>query len=296
MPRPRGLGKGLNSLIPEKTILENEPVAATPRDGILEVSVDVISTNPHQPRHHFDPNAMDDLAASIREHGVVQPLIVTVGSREDSYQLLAGERRLRASKMVGLKTVPVLVRTANEQQKLEIAILENVQRHDLTPIEEAIAYRRLMDEFGLTQEKVARSVGKGRASVANTLRLLLLPEDMQQALVDGNISEGHAKVLLSVSDERVRKVLFDRIVQEGLSVRGLERAIKGDDASSAPVSKSGSPSAVAALLPVLQQAEDSMRNSLGTPVRLKPGAKKGGKILISYFSDEELERLVERLI
>ena len=292
MARPRGLGKGLNSLIPEKTTLENQPISVTPRDGVLEIPIEDITANPRQPRHHFDPNALDALAASIQEHGIVQPLIVT--EQVGGYELLAGERRLRASKMVGLKTVPVIVRTANEQEKLEIAILENVQRHDLTPIEEAIAYKRLMDEFSLTQDRVAKRVGKGRASVANTLRLLLLSEDMQHALEDRRISEGHAKVLLSVQDEKLRTVLFDRIIEEGLSVRALERIVKGQEGTLAKAVK-GDAKAAASLSPAMQQAEDAARQALGTPVRIKP-SKKGGKIELSYFSDEEFERLFERLI
>ncbi len=293
MARPRGLGRGLNSLIPEKTALETQPIEATPRDGVFELPVESLSANPRQPRRHFEPNALDALAASIREHGIVQPLIVT--ERGDGrYELVAGERRFRAAKIVGLATVPVLVRTASEQEKLEIAILENVQRHDLSPIEEAIAYKRLMDEFGMIQEDVARRIGKARASVANTLRLLLLSEEIRQALEVRTITEGHAKVLLSVEDEAARLAFFQKVVQEDLSVRALERLVQeGFAVTDGDAIKIQTRSASA--LPVeLAAAEDAFRHALGAPVRIRPG-KKGGKVEITYFAPEELSHFLDRM-
>lgn len=274
----RVLGRGLSQLIAEE--FESAP---------REAAVDSIVPNPRQPRTVFDQDALDELAESIREHGVLQPLVVRPKT-EGTYELIAGERRLRAAKLAGVKTVPIILRSASNQDSLELAIIENVQREDIGPLEKARAYRRLMDEFGLTQEQVSQKVGKARASVANTVRLLRLPELIQQGLDSGLISEGHAKALLALETPAKQLAVYDKILQQGLNVRDIEREVKGP--STKAVSKPGKPQADED--PNWRTLEDALSTFLGSPVKMQK-ADVGGKIVVEFYSDDDLQRILETL-
>lgn len=287
MTQRKGLGKGLDALIPTggKT-----PVTPTSHmgggSGVQQVAVESIKPNPHQPRNHFKEEDLADLAASIREHGVIQPLIVTA-NRDGMFTLIAGERRWQASKRAGLKTVPVIVRQASNQEMLEVALIENVQRADLNAIEEAEAYRQLVEEFGLSHEAVARRVGKNRATVTNTLRLLNAADTVKQALVDGKISEGHARALLALSTQKAQASALITIMNLSLNVRQTEELIR--KLSGQKPAKAKKPSRNANVSDV----EKRLQKSLGTKVALKYG-KKGGTVTIYYYSDEELDSLLEK--
>lgn len=271
------LGRGLSSLIPSK--LETPGV---PGEKIVAIAVGEIDPNPHQPRTDFQEGPIDDLVESIREHGILQPLIVT--QNRDRHQLIAGERRLRAAKKLGLEKVPVIVRRASEQQKLEMAIVENVQRSDLNPIERALSYKKLMDEFQLTQEEIGKKVGQKRSTVTNSLRLLTLPKDIIQNVIEGRITEGHAKVLLSLDSQELMRQMLSKILMHKLSVRETEAAIKGGKKSHKEKEKS----------PAFLDVERRLSNVLGSKVTLQ-GKTKTGKIIIDYYSEEDLERLIELL-
>jgi ParB family chromosome partitioning protein len=272
-----GLGRGLDSLIP----IGDEYKEAEEKDK-TQLSVDIIDPNPHQPRKEFNDSALAELAASIREHGVLQPLLVT---RENNrYQLVAGERRLRAARIAGLKEVPVIVKSLDELSKLEIAIIENVQREDLNPIEAAVSYKTLIDNFNLTQEEVARKVGKARPTISNTIRLLALPVEIKNALLENKITEGHARTLLNIKDIDKQKRLFDQILNGGITVRQAERH-KTNLGSRSKESKS----------PDLIAAEKKMSESLGTKVFVKNNRNKG-QIVIDYYSFEDLERIYKKII
>lgn len=296
MAQQFGLGRGLASLIPpKKTTAESAPTnpftvgesvpARLPVGTTEEVPIGQIVPNPHQPRLHFDAAKLDELTASIKEHGILQPLIVS--RVRDSYELIAGERRLQAAKKAGLMTVPVVIRTADDREKLELAILENIQRHDLNPIEEAKAYLRLTDEFGLGQEEVAKKMGRSRSSVANTLRLLSLPVEIQRAVADGRLSEGHAKALLAIDNPEKQRALFDLIIKEELTVRETEDKARA-------VSVRGHTRKMIAPTPELAAKEEWLSEQLGTKVKIQPKGK-GGKIVIEYYSGEELNAVLGRL-
>ena len=273
------LGRGLASLIPQRD---------TPAATVLEVPLARVVPNPHQPRHHWDDADLEDLAASIREHGVLQPVLVT--ETFDGYQLIAGERRVRAARLAGLDRIPALVRQLADQDQLEVALVENVQRSDLDPIDEALAYRRLIDEFGLTQERVADRVGKARTTVANTLRLLDLHPAVQAAIGDGRISEGHGRALGGLPTGGQAQVL-GTVVDQGLSVRQTEelvRRLREPRPTREPVAKPR-------LDAEMERVEEDLRQRLGTKVSLSR-SRKGGRIVIEYYSDEELGRLYDRLI
>lgn len=274
----RALGRGLSQLIAEE--FESAP---------REAPIEAIHPNPRQPRTVFDQEALEELAASIREHGVLQPLVVRPKS-EDTYELIAGERRLRASKLAGIKTIPIIIRAATNQVSLELALIENVQREDIGPMEKARAYRRLMDEFALTQEEVSQKVGKARASVANTVRLLKLPEQIQQGLDEGLIQEGHAKALLQLDTPTQQLTLYDRILKQGLNVRDIERAAKPPT----PTRDAKPPKPAPAEDPNNRALEEALSTFLGSPVRLQKG-EVGGKMTVEFYSDEDLERILETL-
>jgi ParB family chromosome partitioning protein len=282
MTRKTGLGRGLESLIPtgESEISKN---------GINQISVDRISPNPRQPRTRFDAEELDELAASITEHGIIQPLIVTHGDSVDDYILVAGERRLLAARKAGLESVPVIIRETNQQQLVELALVENVQRADLGPLEAAEAYRQLVEDFSLSHDEIAVRVGKSRVAVTNTLRLLKLPPTVMQALADGIISEGHARVLLALPTVQGQNAAMQTIIQYGLNVRQAEELVrKLSGQKPAHPARPGLPPEMAAL-------EGRMRDYLGTKVSLTR-SKKGGTLVIHYYSDEELNSLVERIL
>ncbi|HEX5827468.1 MAG TPA: ParB/RepB/Spo0J family partition protein [Candidatus Limnocylindrales bacterium] len=275
------LGRGLASLIPQR---HTNPAA------IVEVPVARVAPNPYQPRRHVDDDALAELAASITEHGVLQPILVT--ETIAGYQLVAGERRLRAARLAGLERIPALVRQLADRDQLEVALVENVQRADLDPIDEATAYRQLIDEFGLTQEGVSERVGKSRAAVANTLRLLDLHPDVQAAIAEGRLSEGHGRALGGLPADGQAHVL-GTVVGQALSVRQTEELVRRLREPRAP--RQATPEPARRLDPDMERVEETLRERLGTKVSLSR-SRKGGRIVIEYYSDEELGRLYERLI
>jgi ParB family transcriptional regulator, chromosome partitioning protein len=277
--RHSALGRGLSALIPQR------PHAA---GSGTEIPLHRITPNPYQPRHRVDEEALAELAASIREHGVLQPVLVT--ETLDGYQLIAGERRVRAARLAGLERIPALIRQLADRQQLEIALVENVQRADLDPIEEALAFRQLIDEFGLTQEAVADRVGRARATVANTLRLLDLHPDVQAAIIDRRLSQGHGRALGGLPVDHQGRVL-STVIDQALSVRQTEELVRRLREPHAPAAPRPRPAADADL----ERVEEELRHSLGTKVSLSR-SRRGGRIVIEYYSEEELGRLYERLI
>ncbi len=284
MARKTGLGRGLDALIPGW----QEAGAPSSTDKVLKVPVENISPNPHQPRKTFDPEQLEDLAVSIREHGVIQPLILIPGENTNHYFLIAGERRLRASKLAGLSEVPAIVRTATEQEQLEFAIIENVQREDLNPLERARAYQNLLDSFSLTHDEIARRVGKSRVSVTNSLRLLNLPPIAQEALLDAKISEGHARALLGLPNTRSIEAALDSILSLNLNVRQTEALVsKLQGKAERNPAKPSRPAEI-------EHLENRLRGFFHTKVSLNKG-KRGGSINIAFYSDEELNAILDLL-
>ncbi len=259
--------------------------AVAPKSALQEITTSSIIPNPHQPRLHFDEAKLQELADSIKEHGILQPLVVT--KKGEQYELIAGERRFQAAKRIGLATVPVVIRDASEQQKLELAIIENIQRHNLNPIEEAKAYLRLVDEFNLPQEKVAEKMGKSRSGVANTLRLLHLPVEIQRAVAEGKLSEGHAKALLAIENPEKLRAVFELIMKDELTVRETELQVR---------SMSVKPHVRSAITlnPALLERTEHLTQVLGTKVKIAPSGK-GGKVIIEYYAPEDLDGLLKRL-
>lgn len=276
--RSPGLGRGIAALIPQRPL---------PGPASMEVSIDRIRPNPNQPRKHFDEGSLETLADSIREHGVLQPVVVT--EVLDGYQIVAGERRLRAARLAGLDRVPVMVRQLADRQQLEVALVENVQRADLDPIEEAQAFRQLIDEFGLSQEDVASRIGRARSTIANTLRLLELHQAVQAAVADGRITEGHARALGGLDPAAQLRVL-PTVIERELSVRDTEELVRRLRLPRpAPATADPTPD------PEIERVEEDLRRALGTKVRLAR-TRRGGRIVIEFYSDEELGRLYERLV
>ncbi|HOE26079.1 MAG TPA: ParB/RepB/Spo0J family partition protein [bacterium] len=274
------LGRGLSALIPET-------VTARERE-VVEIDVARVKAGRFQPRLEFDAERLRELVESIKEKGVIQPIIVRPAGGE--FELIAGERRLRAAKALGARTLPAIVKNADDRQALELAIVENVQREDLNPIEEARAYRTLGEAFTLTQEEIAGKVGKSRAAVANAIRLLKLPEEVQDDIAAGRLTAGHAKVLLAAADPRQQKALRDLIVARGLSVREAERWIARMQRK--PRHRAGAaPRKSAELLKI----EENLRGAYGTQVRIVPGRRKG-RIEVEYYSQEDLERILEMML
>jgi ParB family chromosome partitioning protein len=282
MATKRGLGKGLDALIP------GGDAEAPPSGGSLQLPIDRIRPNRRQPRSHFAPDELNALAESIRIHGVLQPLTVSpLGN--DEYELVVGERRLLASRLAGLTTVPAIIRQVTDQQRLELALIENLQRLDLNPLEAAEGYRQLADEFGLSHESIAARVGKNRATITNTLRLLKLAPAVRQALMEGLISEGHARALLALTSTQAQSAALQTLLTKNLSVRETEDLVRRLSGQRAGRSRHGRRSAEEEAL------EEQLRQSLGTRVRLRRGPH-GGSLLIQFFSDEELNDLVDRLL
>jgi ParB family transcriptional regulator, chromosome partitioning protein len=276
--RTQGLGRGLAALIPQRA----PAVPVT-----VDVPITRVRPNPLQPRKRFDPDGLASLTASITEHGVIQPIVVT--ETIDGYQLVAGERRLRAAQAAGLDRIPAVIRQLADREQLEVALVENLQREDLDPLETADAYRQLIDEFGFSQDDLAARVGRARSTVANTLRLLDLAPGVQAAVADGRLSEGHGRALGGLPQELQDRVL-DSVIGQELSVRQTEELVRRlrepkPEASGQPRHRSD---------PDLERVEEELRRSLGTKVSLAR-SRRGGRIVIEYYSEEELGRLYERL-
>jgi ParB family transcriptional regulator, chromosome partitioning protein len=282
----RGLGKGLGALIPG----DLTGPGGDGQNGVLEVPINQIEQNRYQPRSHFDEESLTGLTASIRELGVLQPILVRkVGP--DRYELVAGERRWRASKRAGLQLMPVIVREVADTLSLQQALVENLHRDDLNPLEEAAAYQQLIEDFGLTQEEVAQRVGKSRSAVANLLRLFQLPPQVQKLVAEGKLSAGHAKVLLSTPDRAFQETLARRVASEGLTVRDTEEAVRKRsdlDASAGKAARAARPPTLRA--PGLLELENLLADQLDTRVRIDMGPKRG-KVVIEFADLEDLERI-----
>lgn len=279
MAHKAGLGRGLDAIIPAPT---------EPKSGTEMVPIDSIIPNPRQPRSIMAEDGLNELAESIRQHGILQPLIVT-NEGENLYVLIAGERRWRAARIAGLDSVPVILREANDRDRLELALIENVQRADLMPLETAEAYRQLAEEFNLTHDEIALRVGKSRVAVTNTLRLLKLPEVVQNAILSGDITEGHARALLALGTSQSQMAVLQTIIRNDLSVRQTEELVKKYGGEKAPPRPKPD-------VPVeLKEIENRLREHLGTRVTVNHG-KKGGSLVIYYYSNEELNSVLDTIL
>ena len=292
-PKKGGLGRGLDALfadVPVKAPKETEVIKnredGDEKDTVRYIKIHDIMPNANQPRKTFNEEKIEELAASIREHGIIQPIVVRKKSR--GYEIVAGERRWRAAIKAELSQVPCLIRNLDDEQNMLIAIIENMQREDLNPIEEAEGLRQMTETFGMTQEQVSRSVGKSRPYITNSMRLLKLPEDIRESIADGRISAGHGRTLIAASDEDMRKSIWEKMIKEGLSVREAEKLAAGSPGAKKrkPASKRKNPD--------VARVEEDLKDIFGTKVSINAAGKKG-KIEIEYYSGEELNRLIELL-
>lgn len=283
MTPKRGLGKGLDALIPGET----QPFRQT--GGVLQVMLDDIRPNPRQPRTEFDTRELEELAQSIAKHGVLQPILVAPDEGGQGYQLIIGERRWQAARIAGLDSVPVIVRQVDEQQQLVLALIENLQRSDLNPLEAADGYRQLADDFSLSHEEIASFVGKSRAAISNTLRLLNLPDPVRQALREGKISEGHARALLALRKPQAQSAALAAILKQGLNVRQAEELVRRLSGETRKKSNE------APKAPEFSHLEELLREALGTRVTLQR-SRRGGSIIIHFYSDEELNAILDQLL
>ena len=286
-----GLGKGLDSLIPNVGIEKNAGSmgnAVSEENNVTMLKITKVEPDRDQPRKNFSEDELNELADSIRKHGIFQPLLVQ--KKKDYYEIVAGERRWRAAKIAGLKEVPCVVRKYSEQEKVEIQLIENIQRQDLNPIEEAMAYKRLLNEFSLKQDELAESIGKNRTTITNSMRLLNLGEEVQNMIVDEKLTPGHARALLSVEDKAKQYTLAQQIFDEKLSVRDTEKLVKAY----------GKPKKEKKLTPealqlIYKKLEDKIRESIGAKVTINAKDQQKGKIEIDYFSQTELEEIVDKI-
>ena len=295
--KKKGLGKGLDSLIPdnksmksvtsEKTVESKEDAAA--KSGIQVMKINEVEPNRDQPRKNFDEDALLELSDSIKQFGVLQPLLVR--KRKDYYEIIAGERRWRAAKLAGVKEVPVIEKEYTDQEILEIGLIENIQRENLNPIEEAIAYKRLLEEFNLKQDEVAERVSKSRTAVTNSMRLLKLSDKVQQMIIDDMISTGHARALLAIDDPELQYTLANKIFDEKLSVRETEKLVKEIKNPKKPKEKKPVANSF-----IYQDLEEKMKSVFGTKVSIASKGKGKGKIEIEYYSDDELEHLFDMMM
>ncbi|HOV62335.1 MAG TPA: ParB/RepB/Spo0J family partition protein [Spirochaetia bacterium] len=287
----KALGRGIDALLSGG----DGDAGLETHAGVEHVPISQLRPNPNQPRKDFNPDSLAELAQSIKQKGIIQPVLVE--DTGDGFLIIAGERRYRAAQMAGLTEIPVLVREFSDDDKLEIALIENLQREDLNPIEEAIAYKRLLDEKGLNQDEVADRVGKNRSTVANSLRLLKLPQDMQNSLAKGEISAGHARAILSVLNPSDQRILFSRIMQDGLSVREAEFQAGELNKGRRPVPLKEKSEAMHPQQdqPELADIEQKLIDALGTKVSIK-GSMRHGKIEIAYYSMDDLERILEIIV
>ena len=298
-----GLGRGLNTLIPKAPIVDEEDVEQVKKKVSkssktkkkeetkkeLTLPIDKIEPNPDQPRNQFDEDTLQELADSIKQYGMLQPILVT--PKDDFYEIIAGERRWRAAKQAGLNEVPVMIRKYNENEIVEIALIENIQRDNLNPIEEAMAYKRLLKEFNLKQDEVAERVSKSRTAVTNSMRLLKLNDRVQQMIIDDMISTGHARALLAIEDEEQQYMLANKIFDEKLSVRETEKLVK---ALKNPKKEEKKPEVENQF--VYTNLEEQMKSLIGTKVSVHAKANGKGKIEIEYYSPDDLERIYELLM
>ena len=295
--KKKGLGKGLDSLIPdnksmksvtsEKTVESKEDAAA--KSGVQVMKINEVEPNRDQPRKNFDEDALLELSDSIKQFGVLQPLLVR--KRKDYYEIIAGERRWRAAKLAGVKEVPVIEKEYTDQEILEIGLIENIQRENLNPIEEAIAYKRLLEEFKLKQDEVAERVSKSRTAVTNSMRLLKLSDKVQQMIIDDMISTGHARALLAIDDPELQYILANKIFDEKLSVRETEKLVKEIKNPKKPKEKKPVANSF-----IYQDLEEKMKSVFGTKVSIASKGKGKGKIEIEYYSDDELEHLFDMMM
>lgn len=295
--KKKGLGKGLDSLIPdnksmksvtsEKTVESKEDAAA--KSGVQVMKINEVEPNRDQPRKNFDEDALLELSDSIKQFGVLQPLLVR--KRKDYYEIIAGERRWRAAKLAGVKEVPVIEKEYTDQEILEIGLIENIQRENLNPIEEAIAYKRLLEEFNLKQDEVAERVSKSRTAVTNSMRLLKLSDKVQQMIIDDMISTGHARALLAIDDSELQYTLANKIFDEKLSVRETEKLVKEIKNPKKPKEKKPVANSF-----IYQDLEEKMKSVFGTKVSIASKGKGKGKIEIEYYSDDELEHLFDMMM
>ena len=295
--KKKGLGKGLDSLIPdnksmksvtsEKTVESKEDAAA--KSGVQVMKINEVEPNRDQPRKNFDEDALLELSDSIKQFGVLQPLLVR--KRKDYYEIIAGERRWRAAKLAGVKEVPVIEKEYTDQEILEIGLIENIQRENLNPIEEAIAYKRLLEEFNLKQDEVAERVSKSRTAVTNSMRLLKLSDKVQQMIIDDMISTGHARALLAIDDPELQYTLANKIFDEKLSVRETEKLVKEIKNPKKPKEKKPVANSF-----IYQDLEEKMKSVFGTKVSIASKGKGKGKIEIEYYSDDELEHLFDMMM
>ncbi len=279
----RGLGKGMDAFLDNSVLM-----AVESSEGVRKIKITDIEPNKNQPRKYFDKDALQLLADSIKEHGIIQPIVVA--KTEKGYEIVTGERRWRASRLAGLTEIPAIVREYSPQNLMEVALIENIQREDLNPMEEATAYRALMDEFNLTQEDISARLGKSRSTIANSLRLLSLEPELQQYVISGQITEGHARCVLSLSGTVIREFLINRIIEDGLSVRQAEKLAKdlAQAGKTKPVKRPTETSIQ------IERLRKSIEEKLGTKVRINHGDKKG-KIEIEYYGNRDLDRLLELL-
>jgi len=282
MTKRSGLGKGLDALIPTTD-------SQIPEGGVTQIPITNIVPNPRQPRARFDPDELEELAVSIREHGVIQPLIVTQTESAGQYTLIAGERRLMAAQMAEMRAVPAIIRGASDQQLIELALVENVQRADLGPLETAEAYRQLTEDFNLSHDDISNRVGKSRVTVTNTLRLLNLPDNVKESLVAGKISEGHARALLALPTEQAQTTALQSILKNDLNVRQTEELIRKLSGEKPKKQPAPTPN------PEIKALEESLRQHLGTRVTLNQ-KRKGGTITIHYYSAEELDTILNLIM
>lgn len=285
MSKKFGLGKGLGALIPEEDNKEKL------NNGALTIPLNMIKNNADQPRKHFDNERIAELAESIKHHGIIQPLIVT--KEDGKYTLVAGERRWRAAKMIGLKDVPAIVMNLTDKQILEISLIENIQRQDLNPIEEAVAYKKLLTDFDLTQEELSKRIGKSRVAITNTIRLINLDSRVQQYLIDSVITEGHGRALLGIEDKDVQCIIAQRVIDERLSVRELEKLIKSLEKKQT-VTTTRVLFSQADVNPYYKDLQNRLQDYFGTKVKLNMNPTNDkGKLEIEYYSEEDLQRILE---
>ncbi|NQT95452.1 MAG: ParB/RepB/Spo0J family partition protein [Candidatus Omnitrophica bacterium] len=283
MEKRKALGRGLQALIPEGSTTDNTgAIISEHREMIAYLDISEIKTGKYQPRSDFNQDKLKELIASIKEKGIVQPILVK--KTQSGYELIAGERRLRAAKAIGIKKIPVIAKEVDDASAIELALIENIQREDLNPIEEARAYERLGREFNLTQERIAQAVGKDRTSVTNTIRLLNLSDKIQQLILNDMLTMGHARALLSIPDARKQIKLAEKIIKKGLSVRETEQLVK-------PHAIRRKTSQRATVDPHTRAAEEELQQALGTKVNIHHG-KKRGKLVIEYYSPTDLERII----